>query len=86
MTNDKKTRVSVDIYGQTYNMVGSESSSYMRQVASVVDGKMKEISDRNAALDTAKIAVLAAVNSVHENIQLQDEIKQLKIELRKMKG
>lgn len=86
MTNEQKTRVSVDIYGQTYKMVGAESSSHMRQVASIVDDKMREISERNPALDTAKIAVLAAVNCVHEHVQLQEEIKQLKEELGKMKG
>ncbi len=86
LTNEQKIRVSVDIYGQTYKMVGTESSSHMRQVASIVDSKMKEISERNPALDTAKIAVLTAVNCVHENIQLHDEIKRLKEELGKMKG
>ena len=67
-------------------MVGTEKSSHMRQVASVVDEKMREISSRNANLDSTKIAVLAAVNSVHDNLKLKEQIEQMEDQLKKLKG
>lgn len=86
MADQSKTRIAVDIYGQTYKMVGTEKSSHMRQVASVVDEKMREISSRNPNLDSTKIAVLAAVNSVHDNLKLKEQIEQMEDQLKKLKG
>ncbi|EMT46419.1 MULTISPECIES: cell division protein ZapA [Anoxybacillus] len=81
MKDQHKTRITVDIYGQQYSIVGTESSSHIRLVASIVDDKMREISAKNPTLDTSKLAVLTAVNIVHEYIKLKDEYERL---LRKM--
>ncbi|MFD1206533.1 MULTISPECIES: cell division protein ZapA [Sporosarcina] len=86
MADEQKTRLTVDIYGQTYTIVGSESSSHVRLVASIVDDRMREISARNPYLDSAKIAVLTAVNSVHDYLKLKERIEELEQELNKMKG
>ncbi|MDN4607222.1 cell division protein ZapA [Sporosarcina highlanderae] len=86
MADQQKTRLTVDIYGQTYTIVGSETSSHVRLVASMVDEKMREISARNPYLDSAKIAVLAAVNTVHDYLKLKERIEQLEEELNKLKG
>ncbi len=86
MAEEQKTRIAVEIYGQTYKMVGTETSSTMRQVASIVDDQMREINERNPSLDTAKIAVLTAVNTVHDNLKLKEQIEQMKIELKNLKG
>lgn len=81
LAEQKKTRITVDIYGQQYSIVGTESSSHIRLVASIVDDKMREISAKNPTLDTSKLAVLTAVNIVHEYTKLKDEYERL---LRKM--
>ncbi|WP_432358280.1 cell division protein ZapA [Sporosarcina sp. UB5] len=86
MIDDQKTRVAVDIYGQTYTIVGSETSSHVRLVASMVDERMREISSRNPYLDSSKIAVLTAVNSVHDYLKLKERIELLEEELNKLKG
>ncbi|QUW22587.1 cell division protein ZapA [Sporosarcina sp. Marseille-Q4063] len=86
MADKEKTRIAVDIYGQTYKMVGKETSIHMRQVASVVDDKMREISSHNPTLDSTKIAVLAAVNSVHDYLKLKEQVEQMEIQLKKLKG
>ena len=82
----KKHGYAVDIYGQTYKMVGTETSSHMRQVASIVDDKMREISSHNPNLDSTKIAVLAAVNSVHDYLKLKEQVEQMEVQLKKLKG
>ena len=86
MADKEKTRISVDIYGQTYKMVGNESSTHMRKVASIVDDKMREISSHNPNLDSTKIAVLATVNSVHDYLRLKEQVEQMEIQLKKLKG
>ncbi|MFC5603887.1 cell division protein ZapA [Sporosarcina koreensis] len=86
MADEQKTRVAVDIYGQTYTIVGSESSSHVKLVASMVDERMREISARNPYLDSSKIAVLTAVNSVHDYLKLKERIELLEEELNKLKG
>ena len=77
MSEQHKIRVSVDIYGQTYKMIGSETSGHMRLVASMVDDKMREINSHNPSLDSAKLAVLTAINTVHEYVKLKEQIEQL---------
>ena len=57
MSDNAKTKITVDIYGQQYTIVGTESSSHIRHVASLVDDKMREISEKNPSLDVSKLAV-----------------------------
>jgi cell division protein ZapA len=52
----------------------------------MVDDRMKEISSRNPYLDSSKIAVLTAVNSVHDYLKLKERIELLEEELNKLKG
>lgn len=86
VADEQKTRIAVDIYGQTYTIVGTEPSSHVRLVASIVDDRMREISSRNPYLDSAKIAVLTAVNCVHDYVKLKEQVEQMEEELNKLKG
>jgi cell division protein ZapA len=83
LAEQQKTRVTVDIYGQQYTIVGTESSSHIRLVASIVDDKMREISEKNPTLDTSKLAVLTAVNIVHDYLKLKEEYDRLLQKLQK---
>lgn len=76
-----KNRTTVDIYGQQYTIIGPESSSHVRLVASLVDDKMREIGSKNPSLDVSKLAVLTAVNAVNDFIKLKDELERLKSDL-----
>jgi len=86
LPDEQKTRIAVEIYGETYKMVGTETSSHMREVAAIVDEKMREISSRNPTLDSTKIAVLTAVNSVHDYLKEKEQVEQLENQLKKLKG
>ncbi len=77
MQGDGKNRLIVDIYGQQYRLSGRASVNHMRMVAGYVDDKMNEISQGNTRLDTAKIAVLAAVNIADEYFRLRQEYEEL---------
>ncbi|WP_066292615.1 cell division protein ZapA [Bacillus sp. FJAT-29937] len=82
MSDVQKNRTSVDIYGQQYTIIGTESHSHVRLVASTVDDKMREISSKNPYLDSSKLAVLTAVNAVNDYIKLKDRLEKLEIELK----
>ena len=74
---EQKNKVSVQIHGHTYHISGPESTGHMRLVATMVDEKMKEIAALNKNLDTNKLAVLTAVNAVHEYLKLSEKLEQL---------
>lgn len=85
LSDRKKNRSTVDIYGQQYVIVGTESTSHIRLIASMVDDKMREISSANPSLDINKLAVLTAVNAVNDYIKLKDRVESLEAEIKRLK-
>jgi cell division protein ZapA len=57
----------IEIYDQMYN-VNSEGQNeeHLRELASYVDGKMREVADATHIVDSVKVAVLAALNIADE--------------------
>lgn len=85
LSDIKKNRSTVDIYGQQYVIVGTESTSHIRLIASMVDDKMREISSANPSLDINKLAVLTAVNAVNDYIKMKDRVESLEAEIKRLK-
>lgn len=77
MQVDGKNRLTVEIFGQQYRLSGKASVNHIRMVAGFVDDKMNEIANGNHRLDTAKIAVLSAVNIADEYFRLRQEYEEL---------
>ncbi|QGQ47465.1 cell division protein ZapA [Metabacillus sediminilitoris] len=77
MSNRSKSKTTVDIYGQRFSIIGTESTSHIRAVASIVDDKMREINSKNRSLDINKLAILTAVNVVHDYLKLKEEYEKL---------
>ncbi len=69
---EQKSRIIVDIYGQQYAIVGTETTAHIQEVARRVDEKMRAFSQRED-LDTSKLAVLTAVNFAHDYMKLLEE-------------
>lgn len=80
-----KNRTTVEIYGQSYIILGTESPSHIRYVASLVDEKMREIGSKNPSLDVSKLAVLTAVNAVNDYVKIKEQLEQLQDQLKKEK-
>jgi len=78
VSEQNRQRIVVDIYGHQYTIVGDENTSHIRTVASLVDSKMKEISESNRYLDANKLAVLTAVNIANDFLKLKDEYNKIK--------
>lgn len=85
LSDTQKNRSTVDIYGQQYTIVGIESTSHIRLIASMVDDKMREIGSANPSLDTSKLAVLTAVNAVNDYIKMKDRMETLEAEIKRLK-
>ncbi|MFD2627950.1 cell division protein ZapA [Oceanobacillus kapialis] len=73
MTQNNKSRITVDIHNKSYTIVGEEPASHVRLVASLVDQKMSEIQEANRHLDTTKLAVLTAVNTMNDYLKLKED-------------
>jgi cell division protein ZapA len=78
----EKKRTTVEIYGQQYVIVGTESVEHVRLVASMVNNKMREIGQKNPSLDSTKLAVLTAVNAVNDYLKIKDQLERLERELK----
>jgi cell division protein ZapA len=59
--------VTVNIFGADYAIRGGADPAYIRNIASTVDGMMREIAERVKHASATKIAVLAA-------LQLTDQL------------
>jgi len=62
----KTQPVSVEIYGQTYNVRGEGDPAYLTELAQIVDSRMREIAPQVATGDPTRIAILAALNLADE--------------------
>ncbi len=57
--------VRVEIFDQAYNLRGSDAE-YILKLAEYVDGKMRAVAEQTHTVDTARLAVLAALNIADE--------------------
>lgn len=63
----RSTTTAVEIFGSVYYVRGSDNDGdSLRQLASIVDGKMREVAEQVSTVDTAKLAVLTALNLADE--------------------
>jgi cell division protein ZapA len=69
----KDTLVHVEIFGQDYAVRGGDDPGYVEKLAAFVDERMKETSRTSGAVDSLRIAVLAALNIADECFHLRDE-------------
>jgi cell division protein ZapA len=78
MTDEtKRTKISVEINNRTYTIVGTESKDHVEKVAGLVNDKMDEIHEANKHLDTTKLAVLTAINTMNDYVKLKQEYDEL---------
>lgn len=77
MTEQRRTKISVEINKRTYTIVGTESKEHMESVANLVNEKMDDIRSANKHLDTTKLAVLTAINTMNDYEKLKKEHEDL---------
>jgi cell division protein ZapA len=73
---DKPSLIHVEIFGQTYAVKAGADPAYVEKLASFVDGQMKEVGRSSGAVDSVRIAVLAALNLADECFRLRKEVEE----------
>jgi cell division protein ZapA len=71
---DKPSLIHVEIFGQTYAVKAGTDPLYVEKLAAFVDEQMKEVSRATGAVDSVRIAVLAALNLADECFRLRKEL------------
>lgn len=67
--SDARPTTEVEIFGSVYNVRGNDDGEHLQELAAIVDRKMREIAGQVTTVDTAKIAILAALNLADELVQ-----------------
>jgi cell division protein ZapA len=70
---DKTDLVHVEIFGQTYAVKAGGDPAYVEKLAASVDEQMKDVSRASGAVDSLRVAVLAALNLADECFRLRRE-------------
>ena len=63
----------VTIFGRTYHLRGADDPRHLTELASLVDGKMREIADHTGTADTLKVAILASLNIADEYLRSDED-------------
>ncbi len=71
MAAEKPNLVHVEIFGQTYALNAGADGGYVEQLAARVDAEMHEVGKAAGAVDSLRVAVLAALNIADECFRLR---------------
>jgi cell division protein ZapA len=74
--SEKATLVHVEIFGQTYAVKAGPDPGYVEELAAFVDEQMKSVSRASGAVDSLRVAVLAALNLADECFRLRREVEE----------
>jgi cell division protein ZapA len=67
----------VEIFGQRYSVRSEADEEHVRQVAKLVDERMREVARSHPAGSALQVAVLAALHLASEAVAAQDETGRL---------
>lgn len=74
MNDEEKTRITVEIYGMQYKLMGNSSSGYMKKIADHVNDQMVKIAKGRPRLDIPHLAILVAVNAVDDYFKMKEQM------------
>ena len=75
------TTTQVEIFGEVYHVRGGDEGGHLQELADLVDRRMREVAERVKG-DTARIAILAALNLADELMQTQSRQEGERVEIR----
>ena len=76
MSQLKPEHATVHIYDQAYHLSGPDPEQ-VRQLAAIVDARMRAVADSSRTVDSLRVAVLAALNLADELTRAEERIRQL---------
>lgn len=72
----------VQIFGSVYAVRGHDEDGHLQRLADLVDRRMREVSQHVKTGDTARIAILAALNLADELYKVQDQQEGERVEIK----
>lgn len=82
MSKEGSTRTDIEIFGMIYPVRGHDDSEYLRELAALVDHKMREVAEQVNTVDTSRIAILAALNLSDELFQCRRGLEGERVEFK----
>lgn len=76
------TKTAVEIFGSVYQVRGRDDTGYLQSLADLVDRRMREVAQQAGTADTARIAILAALNLADELFRIQRRQEGERVEIR----
>jgi cell division protein ZapA len=76
------TNIQVEIFGAVYSVRGSDDDGHLQGLADLVDRKMREVARHVSTGDTARIAILTALNLADELFRIQGQQEGERVEIR----
>ena len=76
-------QMKIEIYDQMYNVNADQNEEYLKEIASYVDTKMRDVATSTRMVDSVKVAVLAALNIADELFALRERQQEIDGPLRK---
>jgi cell division protein ZapA len=86
LPSERPDLVHVEIFGQTYAVKAGSDPGYVQKLAASVDEQMKDVSRASGAVDSVRIAVLAALNLADECVRLRRELEEARSQPRAPRG
>lgn len=68
---ENQTQIDVHIHGRRYSVRADGDAERIRELASIVDEKMRKVHGHGLAVDSLKVAVLAALNLADDLWQMR---------------
>ena len=68
--------IHVEIFGQTYTVKAGSDPGYVEELAAHVDAQMNEVGKMAGAVDSVRVAVLAALNIADECFRLRRQVRE----------
>ncbi|TCS78007.1 cell division protein ZapA [Pectinatus cerevisiiphilus] len=72
-----ENKLTIDIYGEQYPIKGDVDIEYMKELADVVDTKMRELVKKNQYLPIQRIGVLTALHLADDYFRLKKDYDDL---------
>ena len=71
--SQKEATVTVEIYGRTYTLRARDDEAYVQDLANLIHAKMVSVEKVTQTVDTARVAILAALNLADDYCKLKGE-------------
>ncbi len=82
LSTEPPSTTEIEIFGEVYRVRGNENPQRLQELAELVDRKMRDVAQHVNTADTARIAILAALNLADELFRAQEQQEGERVEIK----